>query len=741
MKTIKVFIASSEELTEERRELLSIEKRINENLEPHGVRIKIIEWEFLDSELSLTSKQDDYNNKLKTCDICCVICWQKFGKYTAEEFHVAHAVKASGGPLHKIYIFFKEPGEYTDELKAFKKNIEEDYGHFPNRFETVDAFRFAIYDILNREALKWIKGPVADESDFQVDDTDDDTDTPDAETASQVEAYTVRNSKIEINGEEQADFLSLPFAKNNARYTLLRQEVELLEQVLPVYHEAVEQQTDNETLNSKYQQLCNDLTNKKNLMHSMECTMLKTYCRLVQYLAEHSSSRVKRAFKLFNQGNDVVVTEALDAHQLNQDLGNIVRQLSEARKKLLDTIGEYQLKIDVLKARKEKDWARECATLYRKVIDAARDNIPEAEFAKLLTDFAVFLQINGQHDDAVKTEWYQESEKLFTEAKHIWESLSARYPEQYLSQRAHFLNKYAILQKKTKHRDEAEKLYTEAIDLYTQLADSDPTYRASAAQVRGNRAVVYKLQKQYEKAESEYLAVINDYRQIPTENGSNYDRHIARNLHNLGVLYKDTLNKGIGSLEKALEALDEAFQLRSKLAESDPDTYQFYMAQVLRTKAKTYSAAKKYADAYEFAGQAASIFNLILQRRPSFTKAQRKYCLVLSERALYATRAGHFEDAEHYARESRELEAKYGLFSTERAAPMKNLGYALLFQGHTKEAKEWILKAVAHTKESGKPWRDTILEELKQFKDEELVASDHYSDIDAMVAALNETGK
>ncbi len=737
MKTIKVFIASSEELKEERLELLSVEKRINKNLEPHGVRVEIVEWEFLDSELSLTCKQDDYNKKLKTCDICCVICWQKFGKYTAEEFQIAHEVKASGGPLHKIYIFFKEPGEYTDELKAFKKDIEEDYGHFPNRFETVDAFRFAIYDILNREALKWIKKNSADKSDSQADDNDDDMDYPDAETASQVEAYTVRNSKIEINGEVQADFLSLPFAKNNARYTLLRQEVELLEQVLPVFHEAIEQQTDNETLNTKYQQLCKDLTSKKNLMHSMECAMLKTYCSLVQYFGEHNSARVKRAFKLFNQGNDAVVTEVLDVNQLNPDLDNVVRQLSEARKKLSDTIGEYQLKIEVLKARKEKDWERKCAILYRKATDAARDNIPEVDFANLLTEYAVFLQVNAQFDSSIKAEWYNESEKIFKEAMPIWESLSAKCPEQYLGQKAYFLNKYAILQKKLKRLEEAEKLYTEAINLYSQLADSDPTYRTTAAQVRGNRAVIYRLQKQYEMAESEYLAVINDYRQISADSGSNYDKHLARNLFNLGIFYKNTLDKEISSLEKAMEALDEAFQIRSKLAESDPDTYQYSMAIVLRTKAQTYNAAKKYADAYEFAGQAASLFSLILQRLPSFTKAQRKYCLVLSERALYAVRAGMYKEAEQCARDSMKLEAESGPFSEERAAPMKNLGYALLFQGNVEEAKEWILKAAKKRKESGKLWRETILEELDKLKNEKLVEQDRYDDLDAVVAELN----
>ena len=161
------------------------------------------------------------------------------------------------------------------------------------------------------------------------------------------------------------------------------------------------------------------------------------------------------------------------------------------------------------------------------------------------------------------------------------------------------------------------------------------------------------------------------------------------------------------------------------------------MAIVLRAKADTYNAAKKYADAYEFAGQAASLFNLILQRLPSFTKAQRKYCLVLNERALYAVRAGMYKEAEQCARDSMKLEAEYGLFSEERAAPMKNLGYALLFQGNIEEAKKWLLKAAKKQKDSGEFWKETILKELDKFKNEKLIEQNRYDDINAVVAELN----
>lgn len=738
-KTIKVFIASSEELKEERLELLSIEKRINKNLEQHGVKIEIIEWEYLDPEMGLTRKQEDYNKELRSCDICCVICWQKFGKYTAEEFKIAHEAKVNGDPLHKIYIFFKEPGEYTDELKAFKKGIEKDYGHFPSCFETVDAFRFALYDILNREALKWIKSGPSDNAEAQTESEDDDVQFPDSETASQVEAYTVRNSKIEVNGEILGDFSSMPFAKNNARYQLIRQEVDLLEQILPAFQEAVSQQASNETIHKKYQELQNDLANKKNLLHSMECTLLKTYCGLIQFLTEHNSLRVKKALKLFNQGNETAVNNTLDSEQLGQDLDRYVKQLNEARKSLSDAIGEHLLKIKVIEARKEQNWAAECVALYRKATEMARNNTPEAEFAKLITEFAIFLQTNGQFDSTVKNAWYNESEKLHMEAQPIWKSLSDKDPEQFLNQRAYSLYKYIILLKKLKKTDTVEKLYTEVLELYSKLAEENPNYREKLAEVHGNRGLFLKRQKQYEQAESEYLEAIDICRQATENFGLTFDRELARIFHFLGILYKDTIQKGIGSLEKSLEALNESFQIYSKLAENDPDKYQHLMASVLRTKAKAYNTVKDYSEAKKVNGEAVAVFLNILQRQTFQAKTQRKCCMALSEQALYAVRAGFYKEAEECARESMKWETQCGLFSEKRAAPMKNLGYALLFQGHTKEAKEWLFSAAQKTKDNGQLWNGTIIEELDRFKNEELVPQDKYDVIDALVAELRTT--
>ena len=49
MKTIKVFIASSEELKPERLEFTDMIQHLNRILKPRGVEIEPVKWEYLDA--------------------------------------------------------------------------------------------------------------------------------------------------------------------------------------------------------------------------------------------------------------------------------------------------------------------------------------------------------------------------------------------------------------------------------------------------------------------------------------------------------------------------------------------------------------------------------------------------------------------------------------------------------------------------------------------------------------------
>ena len=61
MKTIKVFIASSEELKEERVLMASLANELSTRLEKVGIQVIAVEWESLDASMNEEHKQEEYN--------------------------------------------------------------------------------------------------------------------------------------------------------------------------------------------------------------------------------------------------------------------------------------------------------------------------------------------------------------------------------------------------------------------------------------------------------------------------------------------------------------------------------------------------------------------------------------------------------------------------------------------------------------------------------------------------------
>ena len=143
MNTIKIFLASSSELKEDREQFMLFVGQENDRLRTKGIYLEIVQWEnFLDS-ISNTRLQDEYNNAISDCDIVLCLFFTKVGKYTGEEFDTAYQVfKNKGKP--KIWTYFKNApinsGNITDEINtllAFKRKIG-DLGHFYTEYTNID---------------------------------------------------------------------------------------------------------------------------------------------------------------------------------------------------------------------------------------------------------------------------------------------------------------------------------------------------------------------------------------------------------------------------------------------------------------------------------------------------------------------------------------------------------------------------------------------------------------------------
>ncbi|MFN0035215.1 MAG: COR domain-containing protein [Saprospiraceae bacterium] len=141
---IRIFIASSSELSEDRKQFRNFISEKNDHLQEGGKSkyLKLENWEAM-SDVMSDRKQDDYNRRILESDVFVCLVHTKVGKYTEEEFDLAwktfkktNKPKGSGKPA--IFTYFKkdkiDPDQIQESRKKFREKIEG-LGHFPSPYE------------------------------------------------------------------------------------------------------------------------------------------------------------------------------------------------------------------------------------------------------------------------------------------------------------------------------------------------------------------------------------------------------------------------------------------------------------------------------------------------------------------------------------------------------------------------------------------------------------------------------
>jgi internalin A len=146
-RTIKIFLASSSELREDRDAFELHFLRKNKDFRCQGFEVEVIRWETSLDAMSETRLQEDYNEKVRNSDIFVSLFKTKTGIYTEEEFDVAHTTfKNFGKPL--IYTYFKQShGPYDirmqedlNSLWDFQKKLK-DLGHYPTSYASIEDLK------------------------------------------------------------------------------------------------------------------------------------------------------------------------------------------------------------------------------------------------------------------------------------------------------------------------------------------------------------------------------------------------------------------------------------------------------------------------------------------------------------------------------------------------------------------------------------------------------------------------
>ena len=107
MKTIKIFLASSEELEDDRNAFGNLVRKLNKSYEKRGIRLELFEWEDYDAAYNDRRKQDEYNDNVRASDMFLAVFHRVAGKFTIEEFDVATEEFRKKG-LPKSYVYCKD---------------------------------------------------------------------------------------------------------------------------------------------------------------------------------------------------------------------------------------------------------------------------------------------------------------------------------------------------------------------------------------------------------------------------------------------------------------------------------------------------------------------------------------------------------------------------------------------------------------------------------------------------------
>ncbi len=164
MEELKVFLASSSELEEERNDTVSTIVEINDIL-PH-VRLRSFRWETgLESgSVSGDNIQGDINPSLDDSEIIIVLFYSKPGRFTQAEFERSEISRK------KIFVYFKQgfsPKTETEaedylQLIRFKKKLERENRILYTQFDNLTELKLRIH----RDILLYLKSeyPFAERS-------------------------------------------------------------------------------------------------------------------------------------------------------------------------------------------------------------------------------------------------------------------------------------------------------------------------------------------------------------------------------------------------------------------------------------------------------------------------------------------------------------------------------------------------------------------------------------------------
>ena len=627
-RVVRVFIASSDELLPERKEFDTLFAHLNEIFEVRGISLKPVKWEFLDSSAGPLHKQEEYNRALKTCDICVVVFWQKFGDYTKAELDVAYNELCAGRKPTKLYIYFKEPGDVSSEMQTFKGSFDKEYsyGHFYGKFSTLDKlqldFVLQLERFLHSNLIK------------------------------------VENSQVKVDQLVVAHLDNIPFAADNERYRELREQLQELNEDIADLESSAPLSADKEQRLNKKKQKRNEIREK---LQEHEQLLLGAAVRVAQYTGERISERMKRAIAFFNEGKVSEANAVLD--EAERDADEILRGVKELKAVGKQSVDELLVKASYMLADEQypiEERIEKTHSIYQKALDLATEcDYEEEKLYKLFSDYCDFLIKYAKYDEVLEIaqRCVELSKKLYEEnhpdtaTSYSYIGIAYDFKGDY-DTALEYYKKALTIQRQVlgKNHPDTASSYNEIGVVYCKKGDYDTALEyfnkdlAICQQVLGEDypdtatsynsiGFVYHHKGDYDTALDNCNKALDIYLQVLGENHPN----TATSYNNIGNVYA---NKG--DYDTALEYYKKDLAICQQiLGENHPDTAASY-----NNIGNVYYSLDDYDTALEYYNKALDIRKQLLgENHPDTATSYNNIGAVYDDKGDYDTALENYNKA------------------------------------------------------------------------------------------------
>lgn len=274
MRTIKVFLASSEELKDERDRFGDLIRQLCDIFLPFGIYIKLFRWEDKDPCYNNVRKQDEYNAWIRQSDIFVCLFYTRAGEYTLEELNVAKQ-ESEQRKLPKLMIFMRDlkPDEMEDaNLTLFKRRVDEEWKHFWRNYPTTDKLHldFVLFFMNYGLGLNHI--------------------------------LKVENGKIMLENLCIANIENLPFAAKNEAYQKMKSELDSLPAKIAKKEQRMDQYPEDDEYREEHQELLNRYNALKDEFANYQKALFATAMSISEMQLEMVNSEFKRAVNEFEMG-------------------------------------------------------------------------------------------------------------------------------------------------------------------------------------------------------------------------------------------------------------------------------------------------------------------------------------------------------------------------------------------------------------------------------------------------------